>query len=245
MIVALLTGRGGSKGLKNKNTYPVLGRPLMVYALLAARHVKHIAQIYLSTDSDEIARIGLEYGAEIIRRPPYLATDESLHQDAIVHGYEYIANKLKQDVEVIVILLCNCATIDKGIIDRGIEMLLADESIDSCVTVSRYNQYNPIRANKIVNGLLLPFEDMARFTDASGERDSVGDIYFCDSGAFVCRARCMDLSYGRLPYRWTGQKVVPLIQEGGLDVDNEQGLVLTEYWLRKHGFTETSTPYED
>lgn len=243
MIYALLTGRGESKGLRNKNIFPILSRPLMTYPLLAANHSKYIRKTYLITDSKDIARIGKQYGAEIIREPAHLATDQALHQDAIVYGYEYMVNELGLDVEIIVILLCNSATVTSGIIDKGIETLLSDESIDSCVTVSKYDEYNPARAMKIENNRLKPFIEPSYFSGVTCDRSSVGATYFCDSGAWICRARCMDLNYGVPPYKWLGKDIVPLIQEDGLDVDNEKGLVVTGYWLKKAGFSETKTPY--
>lgn len=244
-IVALLCGRSGSKGVKNKNTYPILGRPLMSYPLLAAKNSKYIDDIYLTTDSEQIAAVGRKYGAKIIHRPDYLATDEALLEDVIVHAYNYLAEELNLNPEIIVILLCNAGTVNPDLIDKGIEILQRDEGIDSCATVSLRNQFTPIRAKKIVNGYLEPLLDLNLFGDLSNacDRRCMGDVYFCDAALWIVRKRCMDLNYGILPYRWMGRRTIPLIQEGGLDVDVEEDLVLTELWLRKHGFTEQRVPY--
>src|SRR5258705_507775 len=61
MICALLLGRHGSAGLPGKNIYPVLGRPLIAYPLMAARDSTRIDRTYESTDSAAIhkARVGL------------------------------------------------------------------------------------------------------------------------------------------------------------------------------------------
>ena len=47
MIAALLLGREGSVGFPGKNLYPVLGRPLMEYPLLAALNAKSVDEVYL------------------------------------------------------------------------------------------------------------------------------------------------------------------------------------------------------
>ena len=52
MIAALLLGREGSVGFPGKNTFPVLGRPLMQYPMMAAMHAPSVARCYLSTDSE-------------------------------------------------------------------------------------------------------------------------------------------------------------------------------------------------
>lgn len=238
MIYALLTGRKGSK-LKDKNIIPVLGRPLMAYPLLAAKNSKYIDDIYVITDSKKIADMGRKYGAKII--PEKKASG---HENAIIYGYEYMSKKLKLDVDILVILVCNCGTIEPGIIDRGIGVLLKNEEIDSCATVSQYNEFNPARAKIIKDGSLVNLLEPSYFPQATNDRNSMGDIYFCDAGAWICKKRCMNLDYGELPFRWMGKKVFPLIQDGGLDIHNERDILITEYWLKKQGFTEKITPYD-
>ena len=57
MVVALMIGREGSVGFPDKNIYPVLGRPLMAYPLLAAKASRLVEKIYVSTDSEKIKNI--------------------------------------------------------------------------------------------------------------------------------------------------------------------------------------------
>ena len=85
MICALLLGRSGSSGFPGKNTYPVLGRPLMAYPLIAAKKSQLVDRLYVSTDSLEIKNIGEEYGAEYIARPSNLCTDAGGWAPQIVH----------------------------------------------------------------------------------------------------------------------------------------------------------------
>ena len=55
----------------------------------------------------------------------------------------------------------------------------------------------------------------------------------------------VDKEKGVLPFRWVGRRTLPLFLEGGLDIDHDYGIAQTEYWLRKHGFSEKKTPYEN
>jgi hypothetical protein len=41
-----------------------------------------------------------------------------------------------------------------------------------------------------------------------------------------------------------GRRIYPLKQWGGLDVDYDWQVPQVEFWLRKHGFSETATPYD-
>ncbi len=123
MIVALLVGRGGSVGLPNKNVHLVLKRPLMSYPLLAAQSSKFVDDIYVSTDSKAIEEVGIKFGAKIIKRPAELATSESMLEDTFLHAYKFIKDQLKEEIEFIVILMCNAVMILPETIDKGIEIL--------------------------------------------------------------------------------------------------------------------------
>lgn len=77
-IVALICARGGSKGLPGKNVRPLAGRPLIARAIDQARSVGRVDRVIVSTDSDEIAAISRDAGAEVpFRRPAELAGDNS------------------------------------------------------------------------------------------------------------------------------------------------------------------------
>lgn len=243
MIAGLLLGREGSKGFPGKNTIPVLGRPLMAYPLMAAQKAKHVDKVYISTDSETIKEIGRKYGAEIIDRPAELCTPEALGEDAFVHGYNYIKELTGEEIELMVLLFCNSPTILPETIDEGIEILRKNPSIDSAVTVSRYNMWSPLRARKIgSDGLLHPFVPFETFGDPKTlncDRDSQGDVFFADMGASIVRTRNLEnISEGLLPQKWMGQNIYPLKQWGGCDVDYEWQIPQVEYWLRMHKIGE-------
>ena len=246
MIPALIIGRKGSTGFPNKNITNFVGRPLMTYPILAAQNSKLVDEIYISTDSDEIKKIAMSHGLKNIDRPEELATNDALAEDAFAHGYREIKKNSNQEIEFIVLLFCNGACITPGIIDKGIELLRNDknEDFDRAATSSLYNMWSPLRAKKIVNNTLEPFFPINMFDDASCDRGSQGDCWFADCSAFVVRPKCLeDLNYGENPFRWMGRRVYPLKQWGGLDLDYEWQKGQVEFWLRKHGFSETKTPY--
>lgn len=251
MITALLLGREGSAGFPGKNVYPILGRPLVTYPLMAARAAKSVDRVYVSTDSPRLKTIGEEHGARIIDRPPHLATKNALGEHAYVHGYEVIRDELRReghDIELMVLLFANAATIMADTIEKGIATLRRHPDYDSAVTVSAYNMWSPLRARKIGgDGLLQPFVPFETFGDPktlSCDRDSQGDVWFADMGISIVRPKCLDcLQEGLLPQKWMGRKTYPLKQWGGCDIDYEWQVPMVEYWLIKHGFTSEKTPY--
>jgi CMP-N-acetylneuraminic acid synthetase len=87
-VLGIVTARGGSKGIPRKNITPLLGKPLIAYTAEAAHASKRLARVILSTDDEEIAKVGREWGLEVpFMRPSELAQDNTptlpVVQDAV------------------------------------------------------------------------------------------------------------------------------------------------------------------
>ena len=75
-IVAVIPARGGSKRLPRKNIRPLLGMPILGYTIAAARDCGLFAEVIVSTDSEEIAQLARELGADVpFLRDPQLSDD--------------------------------------------------------------------------------------------------------------------------------------------------------------------------
>ena len=75
--IAFIFARGGSKGLPQKNQLLLLDHPLIAYSIYIAKTNQFIDDVYVSTDSKEIEKIAIDYGAKVIVRPLELAQDNS------------------------------------------------------------------------------------------------------------------------------------------------------------------------
>lgn len=247
MIVALVLGRGGSTGLPGKNVMPILGRPLMSYPLLAAKNSKYCDKVFLSTDDDEIRKVGTLFDVKHIDRPAGLCTKEALAEDAFIHGYHEIVKVVGEEPELIILLFCNGATLLSNQLDQAVEVLRANPQFDSACTVSCYNMWSPLRAKKInSSGQLVPFIAPAFFGDeVTCDRGSQGDAWYADCSMFVVRPRCMMKKNGDAPFTWLGRNIYPIQQWGGLDVDYHWQVPMVKYWLTEHGFTNSVTPYDN
>ena len=90
-VVALICARGGSKGLPGKNIRPLAGKPLIAWAIEQARAVKRIGRVIVSTDSEEIAAVARQAGAEVpFLRPAELAQDKSPEWLVWRHALDYL-----------------------------------------------------------------------------------------------------------------------------------------------------------
>ena len=252
-IPALLLGRGGSVTMPNKNLYPLLGRPMMAYPILAARGCKFVSEVFVSTDSPEIMAVGRRHGARVIVRPPELCTATALGEDAFAHGYRHIRELWRREgkeIELIVLLFANSPTVTSRLIEEGVKTLRRNAALDSAVSVSCYNMWSPLRARRAdADGCLQPFVPFDTFGDPSKmscDRDSQGNVYYADMGVSVVRPGCLEnLHEGLLPQRWMGKKIFPIHNWGGLDVDYEWQIPQAEFWLKRHGYTdavESATP---
>lgn len=90
---AFIFARGGSKGLPGKNIRSLGGKPLIAWSIEHAFSVKRIVRVIVSTDSEEIAAVAREYGAEVpFIRPSELARDDSPEWMAWRHALNYLLN---------------------------------------------------------------------------------------------------------------------------------------------------------
>ncbi len=89
--VACIFARSGSKGIPNKNTKNFNGKPLITWAIELAMSIKQIDRVYVSTDSEEIAKIAESAGAIVpFIRPSELATDESPEWQSWQHFIKFM-----------------------------------------------------------------------------------------------------------------------------------------------------------
>ena len=101
--VAFIFARGGSKGLPGKNIRALGGKPLIAWSIQHALAVKRIERIIVSTDSEKIAAVARDFGAEVpFLRPTELARDNSPEWLAWRHALNYVRETTGQLPEVMV-----------------------------------------------------------------------------------------------------------------------------------------------
>ena len=89
--IAFIFARGGSKGLPGKNIRLLGGKPLIAWSIEHALAVKRIERVIVSTDSERIAEVACEWGAEVpFIRPAELALDDSPEWLAWRHALTYL-----------------------------------------------------------------------------------------------------------------------------------------------------------
>lgn len=87
MKIAVIPARGGSKRIPRKNIRNFSGKPMIAYAINAAKESGLFERIVVSTEDEEIRRVALASGAEIpFSRPKELADDHTATVPVIKHA---------------------------------------------------------------------------------------------------------------------------------------------------------------
>lgn len=114
MILGVISARGGSKGIPKKNIQLLVGKPLITWTIKSAQQSIYLDRFIVSTDDKKIAKISKLFGAEVLMRPPELATDTS----PIIDTLQHIQKKI--DFDLLVLLQPTSPIRNKGRIDEVI-----------------------------------------------------------------------------------------------------------------------------
>jgi CMP-N,N'-diacetyllegionaminic acid synthase len=154
-ILAVIPARGGSKGVPGKNKKLLLGKPLIQYSIDAALQSKHITEVVVTTDDEEIIAIAKSLGANVpFVRPKHLAEDTTPTLPVIQHAISYFEAEGKQ-FDAICLLQPTSPFRPKGFLDKALETFI-EKQTDALISVLEVpHQYNPhwtFEPNK--NGIL-------------------------------------------------------------------------------------------
>jgi CMP-N,N'-diacetyllegionaminic acid synthase len=121
-FLAIIPARGGSKGIPGKNIMQLCGKPLMAWSIESGFASRHIDEVMVTTDSEEIAAVARDYGAAVpFLRPAELATDTATTFEAVKHVIDYYASEKKKYFYYIVLLESTSPLRGKCDIDQMIE----------------------------------------------------------------------------------------------------------------------------
>lgn len=91
--LAIITARGGSKGLPRKNVLPLAGEPLIAWTIKAALAAHSIDRVILSSDDPEIIEVARDHGCDApFIRPAALAGDDVASLPVLHHAMDAMKN---------------------------------------------------------------------------------------------------------------------------------------------------------
>ncbi len=138
--LAIIPARGGSKGIPRKNVLPLAGRPLIAWAIDAARMAGRVDRVVVSTDDAEIAAVARQWGAEVVLRPAEIAGDAASSESALLHVLETLRATEGYVPDVLVFLQCTSPLTRAEDIDGAVERLL-ESGADTALTVTPFHYF--------------------------------------------------------------------------------------------------------
>ncbi len=176
--LAIIPARGGSKRIPKKNIKDFLGKPMISYAIEAAKNSKIFDEIMVSTDDYEIAEIAKLHGASV----PFMRSEKTASDTATTFDVlnEVICEYKKQGKQFdITCCIYPCVPFLKSSTLK--DALSKMDGFDGLMPVCKYPV--PIEwAMRIENGLLVPNDRAAqniRSQDIETKYFDVGMFYFC------------------------------------------------------------------
>jgi len=174
-ILALITARGGSKGIPNKNIKPLAGKPLIQWTIDAARNSRYIDRLILSSDSANIISVAKQGGCEVpFIRPGCLAKDDAGSMEVVLHALDEIEEKF----DYLLLLQPTSPFRTAEHIDKILEFSV-QKNADLVVSVAKLKKH-PMFMYEIKDGRLksfFPSEKQLRRQDMPAAYEHNGALY--------------------------------------------------------------------
>lgn len=222
-VTGFIFARAGSKGLPGKNIRIFAGKPLIAWSIEHAQKVKRIKRIIVSTDSDEIAEIAREYGAEVpFKRPSHLAQDNTPEWLAWQHALEFLQEEEGAMPETMVSIPTTSPLRQPIDIENCLdEYEKGDADVVISVTDAHRNPYfNMVEARLDGTvGLAISSEEKV------SRRQDAPKIYDVTTVAYVASSNFVMTSMGIFEGR---VRAVTVPMERALDIDTELDFQIAE-----------------
>jgi N-acylneuraminate cytidylyltransferase len=206
------------------------GHPLLTYSIAAGLQAQSVGRVIVSTDDEEIASIGREYGAEVpFLRPAELAGDETPDFPVFEHLLRELEAIEGYSPGLIVQLRPTSPLRPPDCIDRAVTMMASEPSVDSVrgVVPAGQNPYKMWRLDD--DGLMSPLLESDLEEPFNQPRQILPATYW-QTGHIDVVHRDTVLEKGSM----TGDRVRGLVLDPvyAVDIDNEQDWRMAEQTLR-------------
>ena len=218
--VTVIPARGGSKRFPGKNLYPLCGKPLLAHSILYSRQVLPDAEIYVSTDSEEIAAVAREYGVNVIERPEELSGDLCSTDTTLQHAAIELLS-LRKEFDYMILLQATNPLRPEGMMEEALQVIESGK-YDSLFSVTPLVR----KLGRLVDGKFVPWNFV--FGQCSQDMEP---LYF-ENGLLYISSRDIILN-GRI----RGDSLYSLVVDhpfGFLDIDTLEDFEMVEYYSEKY-----------
>lgn len=228
-ILAFIPARGGSQRIPNKNIKLLHGKPLMAYTIEAAKKSRHINRIVVSTDSEEIAAVARDYGAEIpFLRPKDIARTDSTEMQFFEHALDWFEKNENYQPDLIVLLYPTSPFRKPESIDKAIEKILQHPEADSLRSVRLCSEH-PYKMWVIQDRYLNPFVEGKDANIHTLSYQLLPTVYIQNASIYITKPAT--IKEQKSP---TGNIIIPFIMEEteSIDINNPIDFDFAEMVMR-------------
>ena len=227
--IAYVFARGGSKGIPRKNLQLLGGRPLIAYPIETALACGLFERVIVSTDSEEIAAVARQHGAETpFLRPAELASDTAAEWLSWQHAL--LETQARYGLpDVFVSLPATSPFRNTADVAGCTERLQTDSATDIVITVKRADRspyFNMVKRDSrgFAKLVIEPEGKVTRRQDAPIVFD-VTTVAYAARPRFILESRSL----------WDGNVgMVEIPPERALDIDTPFDFYLAECIERLH-----------
>ncbi len=227
-ILGIIPARGGSKGLPKKNIKMMCGKPLIFWTIDQALASEYVDEVFLSTDSEEIAEVSKRTGLNVpFLRPPELARDDSPTADAIEHVLTELQKNGKR-FDYLVLLEPTSPLRRPEDIDAAIRIMDRKKDADCLISVGEIHMEHPMIAKAIdKNGFVAPY---IHGLEKINQRQQADKAYFPYGVIYISKVS----SFMEKRTFYT-EKTIPYFIERwqNFEVDDEIDFDIIEYLMMK------------
>lgn len=225
-VLAIIPARSGSKSVKDKNIRMMNGKPMLAYSIEHALSSEKINRVIVSTDSERYGAIALKYGAEVpFLRPAEISGDTSLDIEVFEHALNFLKDKESYVPDVVVQLRPTYPIRNTEDIDRMVQMLADDLTIDSvrCIVPAKEVAYKMWRLGD--DGIITPL--LTDIPEAYNmPRQQLPKIYYQNACIDVVRTKVITQQHSM-----SGKRIKGYIMEHNFDIDTEEEFLNAEKYL--------------
>lgn len=222
--ICTICARGGSVGVPRKNIRPLHGKPLIGWTIEQALAAPSIAEVYVSTDDDEIAETAERFGATVpYRRPAELATSSAGKLPVIVDLVEHLEER---GVRVSQVVDLDPTSPLRTVDDIEAALTLLDDSTDVVITGYRADKnpyFNMVEQKADGSyGLVVPSSVVTR--------QSAPDVFSMNGSVYVWHRDTLGKGL------WGGRaRMYEMPRERSVDIDSELDFKLVELLMAESG----------
>ncbi|MHA1370874.1 MAG: acylneuraminate cytidylyltransferase family protein [Promethearchaeota archaeon] len=224
-ILAVVPARGGSKGIKLKNIYPLNNRPLISYTADIIKELDFIDRAIVSTDSEQIANIARYHGLDVpFYRPENLSGDRVGDWDVLLHALLQM-EKIDRKKYDIILMLQPTSPLRKTQHVKITVKKLVDNGYDSVWTISPTDsKAHPKKQLVIKDGFLHYYHPHGSDIIA---RQDLDPVYHRNGVAYAITRNCL-IKNKNIKGEKTGFLI---IDEPVSNIDTKMDILFTEFLL--------------